>query len=629
MATWCPDLTGDLAANLVADAHGTFMERSRQTYNTAISSLNAMGNIELAPYDFSVSFDFDGQLAPFRRPTRPTIDDSAFELRTPDVPGPAPGFTPHQLSFTTAPELGVEPPVLTFGPRPVTPNIPIPVAPPPPDDIEIPVAPGYVLPEVPTFEQLNLPSVPSITLPEFEGERPVWIDPPFNETWSFEAEPYEVALKDRLIAAIDPMLQASTALPDHIESAIFQRARSRIEAETGREVDQAYAEFANRGFAEPTGQLAGRISQIRQAGQNAVAEAARDAAIKQFEETLQNLRFAIVQGAALEGVYAQLHIEDQRIALQAATFQRESAIAVLNAKIGIFNARQQAYATDAQVLEARIRATLAVIELYRAQIEGEMAKGQINEQRVRLYEGLLRGINVMSDFYRNQVEAVKVRSDIDRNIVERFRAEVSAYDTRWRAFASEWQGWTASAEGEGKRADVYRTMVDAGMKRIDAWAMGNRMNIDGERLRMDQHGQQLQAWEGDIRRFVAILDGERARLAAVASQVEAQAGMYTADAQVEAAASAATDRSFELGLAAANARVSTQLKEAEMHIEQLRKMVDQAIAIADAKMRVAAQLAASTMSAVGYNAGVNSSKSRSSSCSSNFNFQGEIMDAGL
>lgn len=629
MNTWCPDLSGDLAVNLVGDAHAVFMQRGTQTYNTAIAGLNAIGNIELAPFEFNVSFDFEGELAAFQRPVRPTIDAAEFNLVAPDAPGVAPGFVGVPLTFTSAPELGVAPPTLTYGPRPVTPDIPLPIAPPPPGELVMPVAPDYVLPPVPTFEELNLPTVPTVEIPLFEGERPVWVDPPFNESWTFQPEAYESVLLERLTAAIDPMLRAETALPAHIEAAIFQRARSRIEVETDRNVEQAFAEFANRGFAEPPGQLAGRVAGIRQGGQNLVAEAARDVAIRQFEATLENLRFAIVQGAALEGVFVGLHQADQQVALQAATFARDSAIAVVNTRIAVFNARQQAYSTDAQVLESRIRASLAVIELYRAQIEGELAKGQVNEQRVRLYEGLLRGIDVMASFYRQQVEAVKVQSDVDRNVVERFKAEVDAFDSRWRAHVAEWQGYTASIEGEGKRADLYRTLVDAHGKQVDAWAAGNRLQIDAERLRIDQHGQQLRAWEGGITRFQSLLETERARLAAVAGKADSIARMYTADAAVESAASAATDRSFELGLRSAQANVDTQLRAAELQIAQLKGLIDQAISIADAKMRVAAQLAASTMSAVGYSASVSSSRGKSSSCSTNFSFAGEIADAGI
>src|SRR5690606_12694328 len=107
--------SGDLAVNLVGDAHNVFMNRGTQTYNTAIAGLNAMDDIVLAPFEFSVSFDFDGQLTPFQRPQRPDIGLEELTMQPVEPPGPAPGFTGASLTFTTAPELNVAPPTLTFG----------------------------------------------------------------------------------------------------------------------------------------------------------------------------------------------------------------------------------------------------------------------------------------------------------------------------------------------------------------------------------------------------------------------------------------------------------------------------------------------------------------------------------
>lgn len=625
--TWCPDLSADPAVSFVGEAHNTFLTRALQVTNLSIGFLGDFANIDFDPYEFNVDFNFDGQLTPFQRPPRPTINDAEFQANIPAPVDPAPQFIANPLTFDPAPAFDVAPPTLTFGVKPATPNIVAPIAPPAPGELEMPLEPDYVLPPTPSFESLNLPTKPNIVIPEFEGEKPIFIEPPFNETWHFQPEPYTKVLLDKLVAAIDPMLQAKSALPEAIEEALFQRSRSRIEVETNRQIDQAITDFGNRGFTEPPGMLHDRALQLRQAGINAQAENAREVAIKQYEETLQNLRFAIVQGAALEGVFVQLHLEEQRMALQAATFLRESAVALLNARIAIINAKNQAYLTEAQVFETRIRAALANVELYRAEIEGELAKGQVNEQRVRLYEGLLRGIQVIADFYRTRVEAVKVRADADRNIVDRFKAEVDAFDSRWRAHTSELQAYTAGNEAQGKIADVYKTFVEANAKRVDAWQAQGNFNIEAERLRINQHGQQLAAWEGGIRRFGSIIDGERARLSAVGQKADALARMYTADAAVEQAASAASDRSFELGLQKARAEVDTQLNVATTALQQLLKMRDQIIAITEAKARVGTQLAASTMSAVNYSAGVSSSRGKSSSCSTNFSFVGEPADA--
>lgn len=626
---WCSGVSGSTAENLVATAHDKFTDLGKQTYDLAVNNLTGAWPVSLSPLPVNVSFDFDGELAAFNRPVRPALDAAAFDFRAPgSAPGAPPVYTVNPLTFDEAPiDPGLVAPTLNYGPRPDAPLVSVPVAPPDPAALVFPVEPGYTMPDVPSIESLNLPAAPDLDIPEFTGTSPVFQEPALNETWDFTPGEYVGTLKDALVAAINPMLQAKPALPEHIEDAIFQKGRSRIEIETGRAVEQAYTEFAARGFDMPQGMLNGTVLELRQKGQDQIAEFNRDAVVKQYEETLQNLRFAITNGAALEGTLIQLFIEGQRFELQAAQFQRDSTVALLNARISAFNARLQGYQTDAQVFEARIRATLSRVEVYRAQIEGERARGEINVQKIQLYEGMLRGVQVLADFYRTRVQVVQTQADVQRSVIDRYKAQVDAYDSRWRAFATEMQGYTANVEAEGKRVDVYRTLVDAQFKKVDAWSTKGNLQLGAERLNIEQAGQRLAAWRAQVERYGADLGAERARLAAVSSLAGAQTQMYTAESNVESAASAATDRSFELGLSKARADVDAQLQKAQMQISQAMQMLTQAVEIARSKSQIASQLAASTMSAVNYGASISSGQTSSKSCGSNFNFQGEIGDA--
>lgn len=626
--TWCPQVASP-AYNLVGQAHDKFTALGLSTYNMVIGSLDDMDDIPLDPYEFNISFNFDGQLTPFVRPPRPTLNTSDFNLNAPADVGPAPEFFGSPVDFVDAPPIDALPPSLTFGQRPVSPNVPLPQAPGDPAPLVMPDSPDYVLPDVPTLESLNLPDAPEIVLPLFTSTLPTLVEPPFNETWSFMPSAYEDILKDELLAALNPMLQAKQALPEAIESAIFQKGRSRIEIETSREEATAVDLWAGRGFDAPPGMLNATRQQIRQGGQNRIAEFNRDAVIEQFKATLENLRFGIVQGAALEGVYIQLWVEEQRFLLEAAKFERESTIAVLNYRLSVFNARMQGYETEARVFGERIRAELSKVELYRAQIEGERARGEINQQRVQIYTAQINAVNAMAEFYKTQVDAVKVQADVARLVYERYKVQIDAYDSRWRANVAEWQGFSAGVEAEGKRADVYKTLVDAQSKRIDGWATGENLKIERAKLGISEHGQKLDVFRAKLADRASDLDAERARLAAVAQRVQAQATLYTADASVEQSASAASDRQYELAMANANAELQAQLKTADMMIAQAKNLTDQLIAIAEAKLRTGTQLTASTLSAVGYNANVSASVSNSAGCQTSFNFSGETADAGV
>mgnify|MGYP001560933577 CR=1 FL=1 len=624
---WCNSVGPAVAENLVILAHDKFINQGTVTYNQAVDRLNNLGNISLDPVSFSIDYDFDGTLAPFVRPIKPTLNLADFGFQPPDAIAPAPHYSGNVVLFDPAPLIDAAAPSLVFAPKPVHPIVSVPIAPAPPGAVVIPIEPTYALPDVPSFELLNLPATPNIVLPTFDTPAPTFQQLQFNETWDFVPEDYVRVLLDDLVTAIRPMLQSNPALPAHIEAAIFQRGRSRIEVEVNRSIESAITDFGGRGFDAPQGMLNATAMELRQQGVSKVAEVARDTAIEQYKETLANLRFALTNGVAIEGVFVQLHLEENRLALQAAQFQRDGAVAFLNARIAVMQAENANYLAQASVFETRIRATLATIEVFKAQIDGEKARGEINEQKVRLYEAMLRGVTVMAEFHKTRLEGIRIKVDADKGVVDRYKAEVDAYDSRMRAYGTEWTAWGIGTEAEGKKADIYKTLVDSQVRRVDGWDTTQKLKLEQERLGIQQHGQRLEAWRGDVTRFSATMEGERARLAAVGQRVAAQAEIYRSEAQVETAASAATDRSFELALAAARTDADIQMKRADMLMQQASGLIDQAIAIAKAQADVASQLAASTMSAVGYSASVSSSNNQSKSCASNFNFQGETIDA--
>ncbi|WP_282265631.1 hypothetical protein [Stenotrophomonas sp. PS02298] len=625
-STWClPPNSG--AYNLVGDAHTKFTNKGDELYKLVVDGLTDMDDVGISPIEFNVNFDFEGQLTPFTRPLAPTLDAAAFEMRLPAEVALPPVFVPGAVEGAPAPEFTAEMPTLSFGARPTRPDIVAPRMPDDPEPLVMPVAPDAPLPQLPTFEQLNLPTLPDIDLPEFNGQLPQLVEPPFDDNWTFQPEAYVSRLKDQLFGTIERMLQSKPALPEVIEAAIFQKGRSRQEVETGREVEQAITEFGSRGWNVPNGTLTAQVREIRQRGQDRIADFNREAVIKQYEETLQNLRLALAQGAALEGVYINLHVEEQRFALEAARFAREATMTVLQYRLSVYQTRMQGYQIEAQVMRDRIQAELAKVEIFKAQLDGERLRGEVNEQRVRLYAEQIRAVGLMADFYRTQVEAVKAKADVQRLVFDRYKTAVDGFDSRWKAHVSEWQGYIASVEGEGKRADIYRTQMDVQSKRVDAWATSENLKLEHERLRTQQFGQQLSAWQALIAKRESELSAERSRLAAVSSLVDAKARLYSASASVEQAASAASDRSFELGLARSRARMDAGGKNAELMLQQAKFLTDQLLSVNDTKLKVAAQLTAASWSAVNYSAGVSASVGQSSSCSQSFNFNGETSDA--
>lgn len=627
-STWCPDLSGDTAGTLVALAHDTFMARGTETFNYALQYLNGLGQISLKPYEFSVAFNYANPQATFIRPEKPAFDED-LDFRDPGTTLPdAPTYTGSALTLTTAPDWSdVTAPTLLFGNRPNAPTVPVPTEPANSEDLVMPVKPDYQLPALPTFESLNLPESPSITPPAWTAERPDLTEPTFVENWTFAPEAYTERLVGTLVDTLKPMITEPKGLPLVIERALFERNRSRIEVEADRSVEQAYNDLGNRGFDLPQGVLFDAARSVRQAAQNSLAEASRDITIRQMELALEQQRFAITQGAALEATLIQLYSVRQQYALEAAKFQREAALAALNYRMQVLQFRMQAYQTDAQIYRDRIQAELAKAELYKAELDGQRLIGEINQQLLQRYLGQLQAVQAMADIYKTDVDVVRVQADIQMQAIEKYKARIDAYTSRWQAYSSEVQAYASANNAELSKVEVYKAMVDVNAKRVDAWATEANVEVRKKELDVSVYNTQLQAWQTHLRKLEAVLGVERARLSAAATSVSAKAQVYTAEASVESSAAAAADRSFQLGLESEKSRVDTKLKTAEMKIRDAEFLAEQMVEVQKAIAQIASQLASSTMSAVNYGASVSSNRGKTSSCNTNFTFSGETVDA--
>lgn len=626
MATnYCPILSSDPAVIFANGGYEVFMDLAPKTFQEALTLSTQLGYLNMRPVDFNVGFNFDGQLTPFQRPARPNIDGSAFDFRQPAAPPAPPTYTPGLVSLDPAPTFDGPEPNIQIRPAPDAPLIDAPQPPQNVRDLVIPDAPAYALPPLPTLEALNLPSAPTIVLPQFDSDRPIFVEPPLNENWSFNPKEYTSDLLEKVKSKVSMMMDGGLGL-EPIEQIMFNRGRARMDIEVRRAIDTRTNEFAARGFSEPNGILNAAVLEIIQSGLDSKAELNSTITIESYKELIQNVRLGVQQGIALEQVATNLHIQEQQLALQAAQFLRETSIAILNARVTVFNAKIQAYQADAQVFETRIRAALAQVELYRAQIEGERARGEINEQRVRIYSEQVRSIGVMADFYRTQVQAVQAQADVERSKIESFKAMVDAYSSRWRAYGEQVDAYKAGIDAENSKATVHRNLVDAFATRVQAWGTQQGNKIALERLGIDQSGQKLSAWRGQLDQMLALVQAESARIAAQGQRADALARVYTADAGVESAASAASDRSFQLGVEREQANVQTQLRNVELLIQQNQSLIQQLTEVRKTQAQVMGQLAASSMSAMNFSASVSSARSQSTSCSQSVNWTGEAPD---
>lgn len=617
--------TSDPAVLFVEAGQSIFLTQAQTTLQQAQQYISELAGFVTTPTSVNVSFDFNDQLTPFQRPTRPVLNDADFNLQPQETPGLPPEFVAQDVDLDDIPEFTDAPPTIVMPAQPVQPNVALPVSPGAPPPLVMPEEPDYssIAPAPVTLLDLNLPVLPVVQLPTFTSQRPSIQPFAFNDDFGFTPADYVSALLTKIQNRVSTWMDGEEALPLAIERALFDRGRGRITVETQAAEEQAFDDFAARGFAQPPGMLTARLDAIRRKAQDQVADLNREVVLKEFDEALANMRLAVTSGIQLEGVTINLHLETQRLLLASAQYLRDTGIAILNARIAQFNAEMQGYQIDAQVLETLLKEALAQLDIYRAQLEGEKLKGDINQQTVALYTAQWDAVKTLAEFYSTRVEAVKVQGDANRIPLELFTEQCKAFDSLMDANSKQWDGYRAAVEGETAKATLYNSLVSAYATRTDAVVKSGSLKIDREKLRIAEHAQNLQVYDGSLRRLAQLLETERSRLAAVGSKAAAQATMYRADADVEQAASASTDRSFQLGLESARARVDAQLETARIRSSENVALSGLQLEALKALAQILSQLASSTMSAVNYSASVSSGMSRSMGRSANWSGEAE------
>jgi len=295
-------------------------------------------------------------------------------------------------------------------------------------------------------------------------------------------------------AQLSTYLAGGTGLNPAVENAIYERARSKNNAEARRVQDQVWAEAAERGFTMPGGSQMSSILRARQGAADLNAAAAREIVVMQAEYEQKNLQFAVTQSASLRGVvlnamlsYMQNLVSINGQALDYAKTVLSAIIEMYNTAVKAFGLRLDAYKSEVVVYEARLKAALSYLDLYQREINALQALTNMDQAKVDIYKAKIDALTSFANIYRAQIEAVQGRVSLEKLQLDVFEAKVQAYTAQVQGKNAEWQGYAAAIEGETARARIfniqvdaytaqltgYKTQIEAGVARVRAQASTN------------------------------------------------------------------------------------------------------------------------------------------------------------
>lgn len=271
-------------------------------------------------------------------------------------------------------------------------------------------------------------------------------------------------------------------LPDQFESAMFTRARGRVEKEFTAAETGALTTFSKSGHFEPPGLLVSEVFIARLKGAGALADQSTDIYIERRKSEVQHLQFALnlassqissVRGTAISYVQAVGQT------IQTAASYANSISGKVEKVFEHLIARAQLAVSIMGALNARyeiqLKAALSALDGYKLELEAEQARTQLDIAKINAIEAKIRGETTKVQRYSSLIDAVVKKGSLEELKLKGYGIRADIFKTTTQAKISGFdvyraaiQGDQAKLEGELTKLKVYDSQLTSDNIRLDA-----------------------------------------------------------------------------------------------------------------------------------------------------------------
>jgi len=417
-------------------------------------------------------------------------------------------------------------------------------------DVQIPYAPTYLTMPSMTLLPINIPSPPKLDVPNFVGTRPPDINPvdpnmivnrylqeqqshramltsfvtnnvdTFLARYAPEYAALRVRINNQLLAYTDPVNGGGAGVPATIESAIYARATTRINAEYQSAVEAASDLMAKRGWTIPGGATIGAMDEARLKMGDAMVGSATDIAVKNVELEQKQFQFMYTNAKDIETKMLEVISSWMKIALEIDAQAIESAKQIVAAYLGAYNvqvmvykAMWDGYQAEASVYKSRIDALMAQASLYKAQVEGEMAKATANKAQADVISAIANANQSIAMAYKTTIEAQMAPLEVEKLRLQEYEArgkvfisEVQAWEAAYRGYVAEIEGETAKQKAWAEQINAYKTEVDAWKAKVDAYGSQIQATSEYNKAHTAQLEAQVRIWTTQADQQIKLYD---------------------------------------------------------------------------------------------------------------------------
>jgi hypothetical protein len=328
-------------------------------------------------------------------------------------------------------------------------------------------------------------------------------------------------------------MRTGTALPEQYTTALRNSARKEIDANHAAQEQAALTDNEKRGFFTAPGAVSAGLRRVKQASGAALANMNTEIFKQRKEQEVQHIQFCITTEASLQQGLLQLMMGYAgtlaNINQNAMAFAQGVVGAIAQMTQLIFErARTEmaVYALEIQLFEARLKASLTVLDEYRMELEVAKLNRDIDMIAIQLWTAKWDTQIKQMDVYIKEIDAIatrgnllKLQLDIFGQTIASYNAQLGAKELEVRIYEAALRGDSAKLEGLLSQLKIYQTEVDTINARNQIQISHSQAIIANDRNLIDVYNAELQGWQAEITaesaRFGGRLQGYTAQLDAV------------------------------------------------------------------------------------------------------------------
>ena len=639
------------AFNIVTSQFNLMNDRAQAAFDIAIDTMQDVGTEDSGVIaGITTVTNFATQFAgytPFNKPEAPESPEIEYTINSPLPSDPSLLQPTEELDIGTAPDDDIGTVSISIPNRPEFQNLTVPGDAPTVNTPDIPDALVLNLPGRSDLLSITLPAVPNIDIdalrtrladivalmPELDDDFASLLS--IDTTGDVHAQylilkgRFDTFLQDRALETsinntIEAMFAGLSGIAPAVEQDIYNRAADRENRAAILQEREAFQNWKALGYSMPGH---GLVSALRQSGENRrsnLRDLNRDIRIRAQDVQIEQTRFATQQAITLRDQirtdFTNLYGEARGIAvlsLQAQQFIADTRLAYFREQITSWRALLE-------TLLSSIRIEEFALQEHAAQLGNQRLVSEINGQTIEQDNSLVEQEQRRIEARREEIRAIEAVIQAELAKLDGFEKEVRIVEAQARVQGEIFAAYRSAVDAETGKTQILSAKADVLESRTRAYQTRVQAADLVEQYKLRINDQRIEVFDRILNRYNVERTTEAQRVGAATDLFRGRAALYSAELGAESARAAADTRIHELSLEEGRAEAQLKLQESAQEIQQ--NQFAQTIAVEKLVQisGIAAQLAASTMSAINTSAGYGygSNESATYGCNTSYTFSG-------